>query len=202
MEVPPCLQPLKVPFEIPVGPDRRMPRFAYCFLLYGPESIWLVDTGVAGAERLVLEAIRQAGRQSEELDLTVLTHSHPDHIGAARAIHEATGCQVAAHAAERAWIEDTELQEQERPVPGFPLLVGGPVEVDRLLAEGDRLTLGPDLDLQVLHTPGHSRGSLSLWLAGNRTLISADAIPVPDDLPIYEDAAECVRSINRLQALG
>jgi glyoxylase-like metal-dependent hydrolase (beta-lactamase superfamily II) len=195
------LQPLKIPFEVPIGPGKALPRFAYCFLVYGPETIWLIDTGVAGAERFICDAIRQAGRRPEEVELLILTHSHPDHIGAARAIRETTGCRVAAHEAERAWIEDTEQQERERPVPGFRTLVGGPVQVDRLLAEGARLTAGPGLDFQVLHTPGHSRGSLSLWLPGERALITADAVPRAGDLPIYEDVTASVRSIDRLLAL-
>lgn len=195
------LHPLKIPFAVPVAPGKTLARFAYCFLVYGPETIWLIDTGVAGAERLIFEAIRQAGRRPEEIDLLILTHAHPDHIGAARAVRAATGCQVAAHAAERTWIEDTGLQEQERPVPGFRTLVGGPVQVDRLLAEGDHLSAGPDLDFHVLHTPGHSRGSLSLWLPREKALITADAVPKAGDLPIYEDVAASVQSIDRLLAL-
>ncbi|MDA8165436.1 MAG: MBL fold metallo-hydrolase [Desulfobacteraceae bacterium] len=201
MGIPASIQPLKIPFSVPVAPGKALPRFAYCFLLYGHEAIWLIDAGVAGAEEAIFGAIRQAGRKPEEIELLLLTHSHPDHIGAARAVREASGCRVAAHAAEREWIEDTGRQERERPVPGFTTLVGGPVKVDRLLAEGDRLSLAPGRDLLVLHTPGHSRGSLSFWLPGDRVLISADAVPLPGDLPIYDDVAACVRSLDRLEAL-
>ncbi len=85
-------------------------------------------------------------------------HAHPDHIGAAAAIKSISGCTVAAHAAERQWIEDVKLQAGERPVPGFFLLVGGSVPVDQILQEGDVLHLEGGLGLEVLHTPGHSPG--------------------------------------------
>ena len=93
--------------------------------------------------------------------LAALTHAHPDHIGAVRAIREATGCSIAAHPAERAWIEDVELQNRERPVPGFAMLVGGSVHLDHELVDGDCIGPGETQagEMQVFHTPGHSPGS-------------------------------------------
>jgi hydroxyacylglutathione hydrolase len=62
-----------------------------------------------------------------------------------------------AHLAEREWIEDVNLQNRERPVPGFFTLVGGSVQLDHELADGD--IIDPDgteeYELQVFHTPGH-----------------------------------------------
>jgi hypothetical protein len=55
--------------------------------------------------------------------------------------------------------------------------------------------------LQVLHTPGHSPGSLSLWLAEDCTLFSADAIPIAGDMPIYLDILASVRSIQKLASI-
>jgi hydroxyacylglutathione hydrolase len=203
MKVAPSVHALKHSFHIPAAPGVTLGRSVFSYIIFG-ETITLIDTGVAGCERTIFEAIRSAGIDPREIALVILTHSHPDHIGAARAIREATGCSIAAHPAEQAWIEDTDLQSRERPVPGFSALVGGPVTIDFELADGDGIE--PDetgaVDLQVLHTPGHSPGSISLFMPGTGALFSGDAVPVPGDLPVYDDALASVRSLQRLRGLS
>jgi hydroxyacylglutathione hydrolase len=63
------------------------------------------------------------------------------------------------------------------------------------------VALDGGLALLVLHTPGHSAGSISLWLAEEGALFSADAVPIPGDMPIYQEISESVRSIKRLASL-
>jgi hydroxyacylglutathione hydrolase len=199
MQVTDHIHALKVPFHV-TAPQGKIPRFVYVYLIYG-EQICLIDSGIASSERIIFDYMKKTGKSPEDISLLVLTHSHPDHIGAAQAVKKASGCKVAAHEAERAWIEDVDLQARERPVPGFSLLVGGSVKVDRPLQDGDVLDLGDGLDLRVIHTPGHSRGSISLWLSKDNALLSADAVPIAGDLPIYDDILESARSIKRLRAL-
>jgi hydroxyacylglutathione hydrolase len=200
MEIVPSIHALRHPFRIPVAPGIALDRFVYSYLVFG-ETITLIDTGVAGCEARIFDSIRSTGRDPSEIALIILTHSHPDHIGAARTIRQATGCSIAAHAAERAWIEDVDLQNRERPVPGFAALVSGSVQVDHELADGDFIE--PDGsragEMQVIHTPGHSPGSLSLFMDANGALFSGDAIPVAGDLPVYDDALASVRSVQRLR---
>ncbi len=197
MQVTDHIHALKIPFRLSAGPGIAIERFVNCFLIYGSE-ICLVDAGVAGAEKVIFAYLRKTGRSPEEIAAIVLTHSHPDHIGAAKTIREATGCIVVAHPAERAWIEDIDLQARERPVPDFHAIVAGSVTVDRFVGDGDTIRLDDGLDLTVLHTPGHSSGSISLHLPADGALFSGDAIPVPRDLPVYDDAAASVRSIRSL----
>ena len=200
MQISDKIHALKVPFQITDKSGLKVPRFVYVYLIYG-EKICLIDSGVASSEQFIFDYIRKTGRQPEEISLLVLTHSHPDHVGAALAIKKASGCAVAAHAAEKAWIEDVALQSRERPVPGFHSLVGGSVKVDRVLEEGDILDLGKSLNLEVIHTPGHSIGSISLWLSEEGMLFSGDAIPLPGEMPIYDDPMASVKSIKRLKAI-
>lgn len=203
MQITPSIHALRHPFTIPAAPGIILDRFVYSYIIFG-ETITLIDTGVAGCEKTIFDTIRSAGRDPSEIALVILTHAHPDHIGAARAIREATGCTIAAHPAERAWIEDPDLQNRERPVPGFATLVGGSVKVDHELEDGDGIE--PDetrtVDLQVLHVPGHSPGSIALFMPGEGALFSGDAIPVPGDLPIYDDALLSARSVQRLRGLS
>jgi glyoxylase-like metal-dependent hydrolase (beta-lactamase superfamily II) len=202
MQVTSAIHALRHLFQVPVAPGIALDRFVYSYLIAG-ETITLIDTGVAGCETRIFDYIRSIGRDPAEISLIILTHSHPDHIGAARAIREETGCSVAAHPAERAWIEDVELQNRERPVPGFATLVGGPVPIDYELDRGDTIDIdgSREYELQVLHTPGHSAGSISLYLENEGALFSGDVIPVTGDLPVYDDALESVHSIQLLRSL-
>ena len=202
MQISPHIHALRLPFKIPVAPGITLDRFVNAFLIYG-KAITLIDTGVAGCERDIFNYIRSTGRDPSEISLIVQTHAHPDHIGATQAIQKATGCAVAIHAAEGPWIEDVALQNRERPVPGFDALVGGPATVNRVLEDGDVLDLDGDhiLDLIVFHTPGHSPGSVSLLLRYGGALFSGDAVPVPSDLPVYDDVEQSVQSIRRLNNL-
>ncbi len=203
MEIVPSIHGLRYTFQIPVAPGIALDRFVYSYLACG-ETITLIDTGVAGCEAAIFDYIRSIGRDPSDIARIVLTHSHPDHMGAARAIRQATRCSIAAHPAERAWIEDVDLQNRQRPVPGFPVLVGGSVTVDHELLDGDCIELDGSLagGMQVIHTPGHSPGSLSLFLQGSGVLFSGDAIPVTGDLPVYDDALASVKSVQRLRELS
>jgi glyoxylase-like metal-dependent hydrolase (beta-lactamase superfamily II) len=200
MQITDHIYTLHIPFRIPAGPGQALERFVNVFPVLGVGRVGLVDSGVAGSERAIFDYLAAQGHAPGEIELLVLTHAHPDHIGAAAAIKGATGCAVAAHAAERAWIEDVDLQARERPMPGFAGLVGGSVTVDRLLADGETLDLA-GLPATVLHTPGHSHGSISLWFPSEGVLITGDAVPRPDQLPIYDDVRAAMRSIAALWRL-
>ncbi len=188
---------LKIPFRIPISPDTCLDREVWVYLLLG-KRVALIDSGVWGARASITAYLELQERTASEISHMILTHSHPDHMGGARSVHEETGCTVWAHESEQDWIEDTELQFRERPVPGFYTLVEGPVPVGGLLSDGDEPDLDPDIPCRVFHTPGHSKGSVSLLLLNQKTLISGDAVPVPGDIPIYEDISECVRSLKMI----
>jgi hydroxyacylglutathione hydrolase len=55
--------------------------------------------------------------------------------------------------------------------------------------------------MEVTHTPGHSEGSISLWLSAEGALFSGDAIPLPGEMPVYDDPQASVKSIKRLKAI-
>jgi hydroxyacylglutathione hydrolase len=191
---------LTIPFKVPIAPGRALDRSVNIFIVEG-EDLALIDAGVKGSEKAIFQKIRAIGRRPQEISKLILTHSHPDHIGAAREVVAATGCEVLAHGAERDWIEQPAVQKAERPVPGFDTLVSGPVRLDRLINNGEIIHIGGST-LSVVHTPGHSKGSITLWSPTNRTAITGDAVPVPGEVPIYDDAFALVRSFRTLRTLG
>ncbi len=201
MKVTERIHALKLPFKIPVSPEKTIERTVYAFLYFG-KTITLIDSGVSGAEDSIVRCIRKNRREPEEISTLILSHSHPDHIGGAKKIKKKTGCRILAHSAERSWIEDTEKQAEERPVPGFSMLVDGPVQVDGMLDDGDSFDLGNGAECKVYHTPGHSAGSLSLVFPNDKVLFTGDALPLPNDLPIYDDIAICMQSIRKLSKLA
>ena len=100
----------------------------------------------------------------------VLTHYHFDHVLAADALRRATGASLAIHESEAALLT--------KPPALFrffaPQTPQGLV-ADRLLRDGDRLNVG-DLCVEVLHTPGHSPGGISLWIDSEGVVFSGDTL--------------------------
>ncbi len=199
MEITKNVHAIKIPFQVKTEIG-TLDRFVYSYLVTG-EQVCLIDSGVVASEGVIFDYMEKVGLKPEDISLMILTHSHPDHIGSAKSIKEKSGCQVAAHAGERSWIEDVELQAKERPVPNFHLLVEGPVDVDIALEEGETVELGKNINLKVIHTPGHSKGSISLLIEEEGVIITGDAVPLKGDLPIYEDVETSVKSIKKLKSI-
>ena len=199
MEITKNVHAIKIPFQVKTELG-TLDRFVYSYLVTG-EQVCLIDSGVVASEGVIFDYMEKISLKPENISLMILTHSHPDHIGSAKSIKEKSGCQVAAHSGERSWIEDVELQAKERPVPNFHSLVEGSVNVDITLEEGETVELGKNINLKVIHTPGHSKGSISLLIEEKGVIITGDAVPLKGDLPIYEDIETSVKSIEKLKSI-
>jgi hydroxyacylglutathione hydrolase len=185
-------------FAVPVAPGKNLERFVYSILIFGKE-ITLIDSGVKGCHERILDYVIRQGRNADEINCLILSHSHPDHIGSSSQIKTATGCQVLAHRAERVWMEHIEVQNEERPVPGFFDLLDSSVKIDGFLENGQVLDLNNGLSLQCFHTPGHSKGSISLSVPEEGVLFTGDCIPVEMDIPNYDDFKDLKNSLSRLK---
>lgn len=188
---------LRVQFNI----TPEITRYVYVYIITGKEGCYLVDAGVKGCDKKIEEYIHKIGKNRENINAVLLTHSHPDHIGALKTIKEMYSCCVYASRGERDWIEDIDLQYEKRPIPGYYSLVDGSVTVDRILSDGDLLCLEPGITIQVIGVPGHSRESLCFYYREQKILFTGDSIPEPSDALIYEDSHASEETLKRLELL-
>jgi len=107
----------------------------------------IIDPG--GGSKEILKEVQD---NNLNLKYIILTHSHPDHIFSTFKIKQKTKAQVFIHEAEKDFIK---------------------FKVDKFLREGDRIKIGKTL-LKVLHTPGHSKGSICLL--GDKYIFTGDTI--------------------------
>jgi glyoxylase-like metal-dependent hydrolase (beta-lactamase superfamily II) len=137
-------------------------------------ALALIDTGGGKGIPMVLGNIRRMGFDPVSLDVAFLTHCHYDHIGGNKAIKESTGCDIAAHEIEKDEIEtlgELTLYEMAREEG----LSFEPANVDVALHGNQRVKVG-DLEFEVIHTPGHTPGGISLMIqdSGTTSLFSGD----------------------------
>ncbi len=150
-------------------------------LLIARERLTLVDTGVPGSAGAVLEFIKSLGRKPSEIDLIIITHNHFDHIGGLPELRKHTPVKIAIHR------DDLDPTRVTYPGKLTPHLIRSPVlkpfnryfyvkqnEVDVPLKGGEVFDLLGGLE--VVHTPGHTPGSISLYSPKERLLIAGDAM--------------------------
>ena len=121
----------------------------YVWLAHEPSSGETIVVDPAVAEPVLAEADRRGWRIGQIWN----THWHPDHTGGNEAIKRATGCTVTAPSAEAARIPT----------------------MDRGVAEGDRVALGP-LEAQVLEVPAHTAGHIAYHLPGEDVIFIGDTL--------------------------
>jgi len=151
-------------------------------ILIVEEELTLVDTGFRGSSVKIADFIQRLGRSTEEISLIILTHNHLDHVGGLAELRRFTPAKIAAHKAD---FGDTESQlpyskltlrlMRVPPISLFrPLEYIKPGEVDFWLEGGE--VFKPLGGLKVIHTPGHTPGSISLFSLQKKLLMVGDAI--------------------------
>jgi len=180
------------------------------YLLDAGERTVLVDTGEPAHERTLRDALGEYGVALADVDDVLLTHWHPDHSGLAGTIHRAGDPTVRVHEAdaplvagdEAAWREFSDGQDERLEAWGVPdakreeLLArrtAADVEAQSSppavtpFADGDAITVG-ESELTVVHTPGHTAGSVCVELDGGtsaragREVVTGDTL-LPDYTP-------------------
>ena len=136
------------------------------------EDLTLIDSGFPGNGRVIAQYIEGIGRSLDELKRVLITHSHPDHTGSVPELKDMVpALQVMAHRA------DTSRDSQGRYLVSYLNVFGATrlpvpflrrVEADGFLEEGQTLPIRGGL--RVIHTPGHTPGSVCFYLESRRVI--------------------------------
>lgn len=159
----------------------------------------LVDVGPETALDPLENELESLGYQLTDIWLVLMTHHDADHAAGLEALRSRVDVPVAAHPEEAPHIEGERAPIKSDPYPGS--------EIDIELTAGSRLasTAGP---VELLETPGHSPGHLSLYLPDERLLIAGDALvsdgdkalsgPKPQFTPEMAQAYDSVEELAEL----
>ncbi|MHB2018585.1 MAG: MBL fold metallo-hydrolase [Candidatus Xenobia bacterium] len=153
-----------------------LPFSTNVWLVRESDGLTLVDAAYPWNARAILRAVQQVGAPLRRI---LVTHAHPDHAGAAAALSELTGAEIMAHPEDVPYLLG---QASMADLPGFwlcrLLLRSGrrlhmlnPPPVARVTPVHEGTWVG---GLQVMHTPGHTPGSIMMWDSEERALFCGD----------------------------
>ncbi|MEF8718349.1 MAG: MBL fold metallo-hydrolase [Candidatus Accumulibacter necessarius] len=180
------------------GPGQTDQSDAAIYLVHFADSAALIDAGSGRASDRVLMNIEAAGVLPEQVQYLLLTHCHYDHTGGAAAFRQRFGWRVAIHSLEATALETGDNKLSAASWYGDHL---APCPVDLRLADGDRILLA-EREIQVIHIPGHSPGSLAYLVEseGKRVLFAQD-VHGPIHPALLSNRADYQASLRKLQAL-
>jgi glyoxylase-like metal-dependent hydrolase (beta-lactamase superfamily II) len=148
-------------------------------LLVEEDRAWLIDTGMAPGELVLLRRrMRQLGLGAESVQGILLTHGHFDHAGNLSELKEWTKAPIYGHPAEQRYIDGGYPYQGAARWCGRLEAVGRrafhyrPARIDEPLDEGDELPVWGGL--RVVHLPGHSDGHCGFYSARHDLLFSGD----------------------------
>jgi hydroxyacylglutathione hydrolase len=115
----------------------------------------------------ILDILRQ---QKLALKYIVVTHAHIDHVGGAMKLKAATGAPILMNQNDQALLEMLDMQ-----AAWIGMRPPGAVQVDESIDDGQSIKIG-NLSSNVIHTPGHTEGSICLFFPEERKLIAGDTL--------------------------
>lgn len=198
-----------------------------CMHLLCGERTLLIDCGVRTTPEADIYPALESADMRRDIDLLLISHADADHHGGAAAIRSGSpNVMILSHESDRPRIEskachlgaryDEVVEDDDVHYPPEVMdwlsdMIGTDTLVDVGLCGGETLGLGDGVRLEVLHTPGHTAGHLSVWNPEQRLLIMQDAVlgrGVPNrsgeilSPPPYYDVAAYVETVKGLRALN
>ncbi|WHM39988.1 MBL fold metallo-hydrolase [Streptomyces sp. BPTC-684] len=196
-----------------VTPELHMFRFpiGQAYLWRDGDELTLVDAGDVDAAAPIEKAIRGLGLDPAAIRRIVITHGHRDHYGAAGELAGRYGAEVVAHRLDAPVIRgerpvpEPDLLEWELPLYEHALTVpeAPPTRVDREVEDGEVLDFGGGA--VVVHSPGHTDGSIGIHLPRHGVLFTGDCVAGVGQvmLGVFNvDRARAQASFRRLAALA
>ena len=185
------------------------------YLLIDPDGLTLIDAGLPGSHRKILRYIAGLGYKPKGLRRVIITHADFDHVGGLAALEALSGARIFASPIEARAMAEGHASRPLKPRRWvtkmlFDLMSGlfkpAPVHADEFLADG--VTLPVLGGLQVVATPGHTPGHISLFAASVGVLFCGDLI-VSEEAGLRGsrgannwDQAKSDESVRRQAALG
>ncbi|MCQ6279314.1 MBL fold metallo-hydrolase [Bacillus sp. EB600] len=203
-----------IPIECKFGPVS-----AFAYYVDAPEPA-IIDTGVnASAVSNIEPTLAAHGIRIEDIRWILLTHGHVDHLGGAYAVWEKTGrrAKVAIPKKEARLLRDlnehivdykalqgkyiTDPEIQDKHITMLTTDIGGNIDPDLEVVDGDGINLGDDITIKVMETPGHSIGSVTFIINKLDWAFAADAVQMYGGLgglPTIENPTLYRQSVQRL----
>lgn len=184
------------------------------FLVIDGKDAALIDAGIKKTGEKILEYIIS---NDINLKYIIITHAHGDHYGSASMIKKRTNAKVACHIMDVPYLEDKELQfketyckftpPNEEKIKEFNDIVDEGVKCDIILRDNDVLNIG-NLTLRIVYSPGHTLGSISIYIPEIKALFTGDNLQwTPDFLEkkhfgLVTDASLYYNTLEKLQSLN
>ena len=177
----------------------------------------IIDTGPANYQDSIALALKPLGLRFDDIDIILNTHGHADHTGGNATIKDASGALCMIHESEVSCLENREHWFDQQQAPVVEALRGKSylgeeksrflqsyqsTTVDRQLNDKDLIDIGDGIEIQVIHLPGHTPGSVGYYWETEGILFCGDSMvgrwSEGGSLPLITDLSAYQRSIDRL----
>ena len=163
-------------------------------VLTEPGDTILIDAGFPGSYRSITRGLTECGLSLDRIDRIVITHAHPDHSGGLAELVSEIRIPVAVHHSEADIIEGSTPTPNPLQIPLFASvaqpaldrLTGNPVPIALRLYDGDLIPF--PIELRVVHLPGHTPGSIALYMPQKGIVIVGDALQYKFGWRLYPPA--------------